>query len=195
MQALKCTELKDVLWKNGGGITRNIAKGLTTDQVAWTISRADVAQDGPFSDFAGMIRILTVVSGGDMTLVCPEGPMSATLWAPVRFDGGLSVSSRLTSGPLTDLNLMFNPRHCDGAVKVLRGPVEKDILCPVRGLIVHHVLAGTPRINAMPLTIGDTTFIDDSDQTLALSDADAVLEIRLAYPDQSSDIKLCIAER
>lgn len=195
MQVLKFTELKDVPWKNGGGITRSIAEGLVTDQVAWTISRADVAQDGPFSDFAGMIRILTVVSGREMTLESPEGVMEATLWAPIRFDGGLSVSSRLTSGPLTDLNLMFNPMHCDGEVKVLRGPVEKNILCPVRGLIVHHVLAGTPRINAMPLTIGDTTFIDDTDQTLALSDADAILEIRLTYSDQSADIRLCIADR
>ena len=91
MQVLKCSELTDLPWKNGGGITRNIAKGLTTDQVAWTISRVDVAQDGPFSDFAGMIRILTVVSGGKMALITPEKPLAAARWTPIGVDGGLPV--------------------------------------------------------------------------------------------------------
>jgi len=195
MQVLKCTELTDLPWKNGGGITRNIAKGLTTDQVAWTLSRADVAQDGPFSDFAGMIRILTVVSGGKMALITPEKPLEATLWTPIRFDGGLPVSAQLDDGPLTDLNLMFNPTLCDGQVKVLRGPMEKIIRSPAQGLRALHVLAGTPRINEIPLAIGDTVFVDDADQTLSMASTDAALEIRLTYLDQTETIKLCSAAR
>ncbi|MEN8873709.1 MAG: HutD family protein, partial [Pacificibacter sp.] len=77
MQILKSNALIDVPWKNGGGITRNIAKGLREGKIAWTISRADVAEAGPFSDFAGMIRVLTVVSGGTMVLDTPKTSLTA----------------------------------------------------------------------------------------------------------------------
>ena len=50
MHILKHSDLLDVPWKNGGGVTRNIASGLLDDRVVWSISRADVAQDGPFSE-------------------------------------------------------------------------------------------------------------------------------------------------
>lgn len=195
MRILKYSDLRDVPWKNGGGITRNIAKGVLPDGVAWTISRADVVQDGAFSDFSGMERILTVVSGGTMRLECPDRTFEATPWTPVRFDGGLPISSRLQDGPLTDLNLMYDPTHCAGDVQVLRGPVEKDVSCPAGGLVVYHVLAGAPVVDATALEVGDSVFVDPSDQALTLNNGDAALEIRLTYPDQSDAIKLCIAER
>ena len=136
MQILKQRDLVDVPWKNGGGITRNIARGMRADQAVWTISHADVAQDGPFSDFAGMMRVLTVVSGGPMILETPTAAIDAALWQPVRFDGGLKVNSRLTGGPLTDLNLMFDPTHCDGmfwcakALLMMRSPVPSMACSP-----------------------------------------------------------------
>lgn len=53
MQLLKGVDLVEVPWKNGGGITRNIAEGKTALGPTWRLSRADVAGDGPFSNFAG----------------------------------------------------------------------------------------------------------------------------------------------
>jgi hypothetical protein len=193
MQILKRNMLVDVPWKNGGGITRSIAKGLIGERTVWTISRADVAQDGPFSDFAGMTRVLTVVSGGEMVLEAPTQTMQASIWQPVRFDGALKICSRLTDGPLTDLNLMFDPTLCDGGVTLRRGPVKEKVESPKRGLLAFHILSGAPQIDALPLTVGDTAFIERGSVALHLAEGDAVMEIRLDYADHIDAIKLCIA--
>lgn len=193
MHVLKRNELVDVPWKNGGGITRSIAKGLLADRAAWTISRADVAQDGPFSDFAGMTRVLTVVSGGAMELQAPTHTITARMWQPVHFDGALKVQSSLTNGPLTDLNLMFDPILCDGSVITRRDPFKGLVARPEHGLLAFHVLAGAPEFNAVHTAEGDTVFIDSNDAALNLDEDDAVLELRLDYLDHKDAIKLCIA--
>ncbi|WP_050524732.1 HutD/Ves family protein [Pseudorhodobacter wandonensis] len=194
MDILKQSELIETPWKNGGGVTRKIASGMLAERVVWTISRADVAQDGPFSDFAGFMRVLTVVSGGSMTLETPTEQLTANLWQPVRFDGGLKIQSHLTGGPLTDLNLMFDPLCCDGEVRTRQGTLEHVINRPEHGLLAFHVLAGEPVINATRLTGGDTAFMQQSAAALVLGDGDAVLEIRLTYSTDKT-IKLCIANR
>ena len=195
MQILKHRDLVDVPWKNGGGITRSIAKGVVENAVVWTISRADVAQDGPFSDFVGMERILTIVSGGAMRLDTPASSLEAKLWAPVRFDGGLKINSHLADGSLTDLNLMFDPLRCTGDVVVRRGPLEQDAASPESGLLAYHVLSGGPTVDDNRLSNGDTIFCDDVGAVVELDEADALLEIRLTYLDQSEAIKLSIATR
>jgi uncharacterized protein len=194
MDILKRIDLIETPWKNGGGVTRKIASGMLADREVWTISRADVAQDGPFSDFAGFMRVLTVVSGGSMTLETPTELLSANLWQPVRFDGGLKIQSRLKGGPLTDLNLMFDPMYCDGEVRTRQGALEQVINRPEHGLLAFHVLAGEPVINAIRLTEGDTVFMRQSAAALVLGDGDAVLEIRLTY-SPGKTINLCIANR
>ena len=195
MQILKCSDLIEVPWKNGGGTTRNIAKGMLADHAVWTISRADVGQDGPFSDFCGMMRVLTVVLGGEMTLETPTLTLDAKLWEPVRFDGALKIQSRLTGGPLTDLNLMFDPAYCEGDVVTRVGGGKHSVMRPDQGLLAFHVLSGKPTLNAARLTIGDTAFFTETDATLSLVEGDALLEIRLTYLDQSAAIKLFIADR
>lgn len=190
MRILTRNELIDTPWKNGGGITRNIAKGMIGDSVAWTISRADVTQDGPFSDFAGMMSVLTVVSGGAMELRAPTQVIDAHLWKPVQFDGALQIESRLTNGPLTDLNLMFDSHLCEGAVTTRRGPDSGPAQRPEQGLLAFHVLSGAPQINETHLTVADTAFIDTPEAAIRLGADDAVLEIRLDYKDA---IKLFIA--
>ena len=63
-------------WKNGGGVTRDVAiappdAGL--DTFDWRISFADVASDGPFSPFPDIDRTLTVVDGEGLALRFGEG--------------------------------------------------------------------------------------------------------------------------
>ncbi|HEY9040104.1 MAG TPA: HutD family protein [Roseovarius sp.] len=194
MEILRGADLVDVPWKNGGGITRNIAAAQRGDQTAWRLSRADVAQDGAFSNFAGLERILTVVSGGGMALEHSQGTLHAAPWQPVRFDGGLDVFARLDSGPLTDLNLMFDPILCDGTVTLRKGALAQTVTPPSRGLTAVHVLAGHPTIGTQALALADTVFFNAS-TGMTLSDGDAILEITIRYLDQSDAIKLCIADR
>lgn len=142
-----------------------------------------------------MMRVLTVVSGAPMALQTQTASMMANLWEPVRFDGGLKIQSHLASGPLTDLNLMFDPKHCEGHVVPRKGPLDYQLLPPQHGLLALHVLAGAPVIHGKVLDIGDTAFIPETTAVLKLATDDALLEIRLTYMDQSEAIKLCIADR
>ncbi|WP_272005432.1 HutD/Ves family protein [Roseovarius sp. ZX-A-9] len=195
MDILRCSNLIDIPWKNDGGVTREIATATLGDRMAWRISRADVGQDGAFSDFSGVMRILTVVEGGGVDLEHAGGVLNAPLWEPVRFDGGLSVYARLTDGPLTDLNLMFDPAICAGEVIVHRGP-SRPALAPVQpGMRAFHGLAGVPEIDGESLAPGDTAFVGDAGTAPILRDGDAALEIRISYLDQSAAIKLAIAAR
>jgi hypothetical protein len=190
MQILRSGDMVDVPWKNGGGITREIAKGLRGTQTLWRISRADVAADGAFSDFAGLTRILTVVQGGTMLLDHAGGTLVARLWEPLRFDGGLKVHARLTDGPLTDLNLMFDPTLCHADVILREGPATQTITA---GQLALHILSGTPRINGTAIGVADSAFAGRAD--LVLAQGDALLEVRIDTPAQSDDITLASAAR
>lgn len=194
MEILRYKDLVDAPWKNGGGITRNIAQGMNRSQIAWRLSRADVAQNGAFSSFDGLERILTVVSDTGMALAYPGGALDAQPWHPVRFSGALDVASRLYDGPLTDLNLMFDPRICDGTVATLRGPLAQLCATPDFGITALHVLAGRPVLDDVQLGVGDTMFFDKA-SPLTLDKGDAVLQIDVRYLDHSNAITLCIAER
>ncbi|NYH19335.1 HutD/Ves family protein [Paraburkholderia bryophila] len=58
-------------WKNGGGVTREVAavpEQAGLDCFVWRVSIADVAQAGPFSRFAGIDRTLVLLSGAGMLL-------------------------------------------------------------------------------------------------------------------------------
>ena len=195
MDFLRCSDLVEVPWKNGGGTTREIAAGKMDEKTAWRLSRADVDQDGAFSEFAGLTRILTVASGGGMVLKHAGGMLDADLWQPVQFDGSLKISSQLRDGPLIDLNLMFDPTDCTGEVVTHRGPSTMAVAPPKDGIVGFHVLSGKPSINATRLGLGDTAFAKTTKAILNLNPGDALMEIRLTYLPQSSAIKLCIVAR
>jgi len=195
MQVLLGQDLVDVKWKNRGGITRKIATGMLGDATAWRVSRADVDVEGPFSNFAGLTRILTVVSPNTMTLLHECGVLDARPWEPVIFDGGLPISSQLVDGPVTDLNLMFDPNLCHGTALIKRGP---DSIAAPQGadLYILHVVAGSPRCRGQIFRAADTLFLTaDGQAAIELGQGDAVLKLSITPIDQSSAIKLCIAER
>ena len=68
MKIIRFANLATAPWKNGGGVTREIARLDSDGAMVWRLSIADVAVEGPFSKFAGMQRILTVIEGAGMRL-------------------------------------------------------------------------------------------------------------------------------
>lgn len=193
MEIIRYSDLVDVPWKNGGGVTRDIAKATGGGEFVWRVSRADVSQEGAFSDFAGLVRILTVVSDSGMQLEHASGVLEAKPWVPVQFDGALKVSSRLDAGPLTDLNLMFDPRFCSGDVQTLRAPLQEHLACDAKNVFVLHCLSGTPMFGSAALGIGDTAVISESEGELKLIGGDAVLKISLTYASELASIEYVVA--
>ncbi len=195
MQILRAHDLIDVNWRNGGGITRKIATGVLGERTGWRVGRADVDVEGPFSDFSGLTRILTVVSPTGMHLLHDQGVFEARSWEPVEFDGGLLVESRLKDGPSTALNLMFDPELCSATAQVWSG-VDGFSAAKGAGISVVHVLAGQPRCGRETFGEADTFFLSLTDQaSVELGSGDAVLELRIYPNDHNADMRLCIADR
>jgi uncharacterized protein len=176
MQIVKFSELAEKPWKNGGGVTRDIALRRQAQQLVWRLSMADVALTGPFSDFAGLTRVLTVIDGTGMVLHMPNGAISANYAQPVTFDGATAVTAELTQGPLRDFNLMFDPLLCRAETEVIQGPLETEVAAG--GVVVLHAIAGSVRLNgALSLGRGDTALIEDAPVRLKLDAEDLLLRI------------------
>lgn len=99
-------------WKNGAGLTREIAcapPGASLDDFDWRISVAEVRADGPFSAFAGIDRCIALLQGAGMRLRSADGRVDHRLvqpCAPYAFAGEAAVEATLVDGPCTDLNVM-----------------------------------------------------------------------------------------
>ncbi|MDJ0461251.1 HutD family protein [Streptomyces sp. H27-C3] len=146
LRVLKAADLSAVPWKNGGGVTREIAawpEGSGIDDFAWRVSLADVSADGPFSAFPGVDRTLTVVEGAGMDLtVGGRQHLVDVRDAPHRFPGDIPTEGRLIDGPVVNLNVMHR-RGRDTAVlvSVVRGGLP--LLVPA-GSTVLVVALDTP---------------------------------------------------
>lgn len=96
-------------WKNGGGITREIAVGplgAGMDDFDWRISMAEVREAGPFSTFAGIDRNLSVLEGR-LRLTFEDGVAELdAASAPLAFAGDRACHGEPLSGPVLDLNVM-----------------------------------------------------------------------------------------
>lgn len=106
-------------WKNGGGITHEIARQDHGGQILWRLSIAEVALDGPFSAFPGLSRILTVIEGAGLYLDTPHGRLDALPLAPLTFSGDLPVQSRLIDGPIRDFNLIWDATRLAASVRLI----------------------------------------------------------------------------
>jgi len=180
MEILRYAELTETAWKNGGGITRDIAGASVHGNHIWRLSMADVTYDGPFSNFAGFVRILTVIKGRGMALESHDGILQAEPRIPVRFDGGLNIFARLKSDASTNLNLMFDPNYCEGDVVILQGPHHERLKPTATQEISVHCLNGTLSINSDTLlSPDDTVLLNSLDCEILLKEGDAAVLITI----------------
>lgn len=94
-------------WRNGGGVTRELAAGPGGAQWAWRMSVADVDASGPFSVFDGIDRWFAVLEGDGVRLdIAGEQHRLTATDAPLYFDGGASCVCELLGGGTRDFNLM-----------------------------------------------------------------------------------------
>ncbi|MCK0140682.1 HutD family protein [Aliiroseovarius sp. F47248L] len=155
MQIIRRRDLVETPWKNGGGITRNIAEERDDRGALWRLSMADVDGDGTFSSFPGLTRILTVIKGDGMVLHGPDGDLQADYANPVRFDGAAPVTATLTQGPIRDFNLMFDTARCAGDAQIVRNAGPHQVgQAGQTGVL--HVIAGTASVHGADLGVGDT---------------------------------------
>lgn len=111
MRVIRTQGYRQMPWKNGGGMTMEIAaapSGAALGAFDWRISLARVERDGPFSRFPGIERTLCIVLGHGIELAVAGRPTVTLTGAsePYAFDGDAQASATLVDGTVTDLNVM-----------------------------------------------------------------------------------------
>ncbi|MEZ6096363.1 MAG: HutD family protein [Pirellulaceae bacterium] len=124
IRIIPSSEFVTTPWKNGGGVTHEIARAEDCGQWLWRLSIAEVESDGPFSRFDGLSRILTVIEGTGINLEMPDGVLAVRPLNPIAFHGELPVIGRLIDGPIRDLNVIFDASRIEASVTTLTGPLR-----------------------------------------------------------------------
>lgn len=106
MHIIEFASLKVQPWRNGSGVTREIALGGAATEPAWRLSIADVTAPGGFSAFPGMERTFTVIEGDVVELTVDGVARRLERFRPFRFDGGSTTSCALPTGACRALNVM-----------------------------------------------------------------------------------------
>jgi uncharacterized protein len=193
-------------WKNGGGVTREIAAGgpdgplagaAAFDAFSWRVSVADVAQPGPFSRFDGVDRTLVLLSGAGMTLV-EDGGARHALARPLdrlAFAGEASLRAELHDGPTRDFNLMVRRARARGDVAVWCGGTRERLAADVALLFcVAGELAVTldGRADTHTLRPFDTLRIDGpaADAFCTVSGEGTLLAVRVTLVNPTATVRL-----
>jgi environmental stress-induced protein Ves len=115
-------------WKNGAGLTREIAfGGASGNDFDWRISVAEVARNAPFSAFPGIDRCITLLRGAGMRLRALDGSIDHALTtplAPFSFPGDIALDATLVGGACSDFNVMTRRGRYRSEVGVHRSAVE-----------------------------------------------------------------------
>jgi environmental stress-induced protein Ves len=107
---IRARDGRTMAWKNGGGTTLEILRE-PGDPPALRVSIADINEDGPFSRFPDVDRVILLLEGAGFTLDFDAHPVTLdTPFIPFHFDGESPCHCRLIDGPVKDLNVMVDRR-------------------------------------------------------------------------------------
>lgn len=149
------SEHRIVPWKNGRGHTTEIASWPPGASVQagfeWRVSRAVIAQDGPFSSFPGIDRTLLLLDG-ELDLALPTGDVPLRAGDLVRFAGEDVAVARLRGGAAADLNVMVERSRFahEASVVCVDGATSLGAGAPLLAVS----LAGEPHVAGFALAPG-----------------------------------------
>lgn len=191
MRIIRSSAYRQMPWKNGGGITTEIAAfpdGAGTGEFEWRLSMARVERGGPFSLFPGVDRSIAILDGDGLALAI-EGEDEVRLdrdSAPYPFAGDVATSATLTGGPVLDLNLMTRrDRWRQALMRRPAGPEDDTI--DRAGDVVLLLARGTGVTisgdgGEARLAAGDTLLLDAGDPPLLrLAAAGSAGQLYLAH--------------
>lgn len=154
VQRFDVAQLPATPWKNGGGSTREIASwpsGAGFDGFDWRVSIASIATSGPFSTFAGVDRIITLLEGDGVRLRGDAlDHRLTTPLAPFAFSGDERIDCTLLGGASSDFNVMTRRGRLRAVLHVLHRAAE--LPAAPHGLLLAW--RGAWRVGDAPLAQG-----------------------------------------
>lgn len=181
MRILRQSDYKVMPWKNGGGITTEIAaypsdSGLGGKPFQWRVSIADVATDGPFSTFPGYDRHIMLLEGKGMRLDIEEAA-AIDLSIPCRpaaFSGDWTVTGTLVDGPVRDFNLMIARQFARGSLLCQRLSAPLPLTGDGTTRLIHSI-DGEFSIGGHVLGAGETAILDEMESAVLTPLASEIL--------------------
>ncbi|MCX6499306.1 MAG: HutD family protein [Arthrobacter sp.] len=153
MEIIRYAELKPRPWHNGGA-TRALAAfpdaagpGAAQDgSWDWHVSIAEVAKAGPYSRFAGMERVLTVIDGELLLLTVDGAEHPLEKYRPFRFSGAADSTGALPTGDIRELNVMTRTGVFKGYTSIIE--LSKKRAHPVFAGQLGILLQGQATVSA-----------------------------------------------
>lgn len=142
-------------WKNGGGVTREVAvfpNGAGMEDFLWRISLATVEVAGPFSCFTGIDRHLSVLAG-ELALEVSGVAHRLKAGDGLAFAGDVPSAGRPTGGPVSDLNVMTRRGVCHSRVQ--SGGCDTGALSDPGGEVRFAFATRDVRLHGRTLQRGD----------------------------------------
>ncbi|MFJ4286705.1 HutD family protein [Paenarthrobacter nicotinovorans] len=111
MEIIRFADVRPEPWRNGGGVTRELAshpQAASAQDGAWDwrVSIADVSTAGDFSVFPGMERVITIIDGELLLLTVDGSEHPLEKYRPFRFSGEAASLATLPTGDIRDLNVI-----------------------------------------------------------------------------------------
>jgi environmental stress-induced protein Ves len=111
--SLKAVDARRVPWRNGGGVTEELAvfpagASFETGDFDARVSKSTIDRAGPFSAFPGFDRVLVVLAGDGLVLDHGDAAPRASLrrLEPHVFSGDWPTTAELPNGPVADFNVI-----------------------------------------------------------------------------------------
>jgi len=122
MEIIRFSSIRPEPWRNGGGVTREIARHpreASDGSWDWRVSIAEVGKAGDFSAFPGMERVISVIDGELLVLTVDGEEHAMERYRPFRFSGDAATSSALPTGDIRDLNVIARRGAFKGYLSIL----------------------------------------------------------------------------
>jgi uncharacterized protein len=163
LRLIRASEYREQRWKNGGGLTHEIA---ATD--FWRVSIATIERSGPFSDYRGYDRTIVAIEGELVTLLAGDETIVLRHFEPLEFPGEEKVEARV-NGLARDLNVMtFRDRFAHD-VEIVEGR-QRFVLDEDEFAFVYAI-DGDATVGGTALSCGDTLHVTGAEAL----DVDAAL--------------------
>lgn len=147
-----------VPWRNGAGTTTVVAEGPpssagssgptwpepTWREPTWRVSVATIARSAPFSEFAGVDRLLMPLSAAGLDLVVDGRRVHGEALEVLAFAGESAVAAVDVAAEGLDLNLMTRRGSAEGQLRTVEVPAVLELAA--HEVAVTVVVSGEARL-------------------------------------------------
>ena len=170
VQLIRYADQTEMPWKNGSGLTREIARQSNDAQPYWRLSLATVDRSGPFSILPGCERIILLIEGQPMSLHFDDGEVIALIRnEPRHFSCERALQAVLPGpGERRDLNLIWSTDVLSadvqlisvvGTLQLTPSAAYRTIAVAMKGSALARVDDEDPRM----IVAGDTLVLHGQD--------------------------------